>query len=240
MSDASDTVRVNCVKNLADNPSENPFVKNALMDATDDKNPDVRKHACVGIQHYPGEETIRLLVHRLREDADPGIRALAADSLSRMEEDTALAALVNALYKEESEDVKLAVIRAMGKRKSWKNEEVLTTLVEEAIEAMDTKTPCPPALLWATVRSLGNVGGTERSKSALHDLKSRTDNDIIANAASFALSKIEGRIEDLRHLERELQEATPTTVAVPSEYTVDIPVVEDEPVTIEASADQAL
>ena len=237
MSDASETVRLHCIKNLADMPSENPFVKNALMDATDDKNPEVRKQACVGIQHYPGEETIRLLVQRLRNDADTGIRALAADSLSRMEEDSALGALVDALYKEQSEDVKLAVIRAMGKRKSWKNEEVLVTLVEEAIESLNTSKPCPPAVLWATVRSLGNTGGTERSKSALSDLKAATTNEIIVNAAEFAIRKIDDRISDLRHLERELQEATPTTTAVPSEYNDEVAVLEDDAIIIESRSD---
>ena len=241
MSDVSDSVRLTCIKNLADmspdSPDGNPFVKNALMDATDDASPDVRKYACLGIQHYPGDETIRLLVHRLREDSDPAIRALAADSLSRMEEDAALAALVDALYKEESEDVKLAVVRALGKRKSWKNEEILATLIEQSIETLDSRAATPPALLWAAVRSLGNVGGTERSKATLSDLKVATTNEIIVNAATFALRKIDERISDLRHLERQLEEATPTTVAVSSEYVEDIPMVEDEPIIINTSAE---
>lgn len=219
MSDASDAVRQTSVNVLAETESDSPFVKNSLLDAMDDANAEVRRYATLGIQRYEGPEIIEALVTRLRQDEESGIRAMAADALSRMEDDRAIEVLVSALYDESAEDVKLAIIRALGKRRGWRAEEIL-------LNYMETPEEIPPALLWACVRSLGMVGGTERSLNLLRELQQGVENDIVRSAVDLALQKIEGRFDELRLLERQLEAATPVAQAVPSDYRdeVDVPV----------------
>jgi HEAT repeat protein len=195
---------------------------NSLLDATDDPVAEIRKYACLGIQRYPGPETIETLVNVLQKDEDSNIRALAADSLSRMPEDRAFTALVSALQQEASEDVKMAVIRALGKRSGWQTEQILIDAIQ------NTNDEEMPAFLWAGIRSLGQVGGTERSVMVLRELQGRITNDIILSAIQLSIRKIQSRIDDLRQLERQLGEATPMAVAVPSEYEEEVALVEDE------------
>ncbi len=223
MADACDAVRVTSIKNLVDLDSDSPYLRNALLDAVDDPVSEVRKFACLGVQKFPDEETISVLVDRLRNDEDKSIRALAADSLSHMDDELAFEALVDAFATEDSEDVRLSVVRSLGKRRGWKSEEILLDFLMNSDELSDP-------LLWACIRSLGTVGGTERSISALIDLKRRRDSEIVQTAADLALKKIQGRLEELRQLERQLEEATPSTTAIPSEYEEEVEVPEDDPV----------
>jgi HEAT repeat protein/Cdc6-like AAA superfamily ATPase len=222
MSDACDSVRLTSVKNLVDMETESPFAFNSFMDAMSDPMTEIRRYACLGLQRYTGHETIDALVKILQSDADSGIRALAADSLSRMEDPKAFRAMIHALRHEPSEDVKLAVVRALGKRRGWQTEEIL-------LEALQSANPEEmPVFVWASVRSLGQVGGTERSVSFLAALKKRTHNSIITNAVAHASQKIQGRIDELRLLERQLEDATPLTVAIPTEYDQEVEVPEEE------------
>lgn len=222
MADACESVRLTSIKNLADMESESPFVFNSLLDAMDDEVIEVRRYACIGLQRFPGPEAINAIVQMLQTDQDAGIRALAADSLSRMEDPKAFQALITALRIEASEDVKLAVVRSLGKRRGWQTEEILLeALIGADVESM-------PVFVWACVRSLGLVGGTERSLNALAELKSRITNPIIINAVDFASRKIHERIEELRQIERQLEEATPVTLAIPTEYEQDVAIPEEE------------
>jgi hypothetical protein len=81
---------------------------------------------------------------------------------------------------------------------------------------------------WACIRSLGQVGGTERSLSVLAELRKRLTNTILLSAIDVANQKIYGRIDELRQIERQLEEATPLTQAVPSEYQEDVALPEEE------------
>lgn len=226
MSDACDAVRLISVRNLIEMEADSPFVFNALQDAMHDGMVEVRRYACLGLQRFSGAEAIDAMVKALQTDADSGIRALAADSLSRMEDPKAFAALVNALRHEASEDVKLAVVRALGKRRGWQTEEILL----ESIQNTDVEQA--PVLLWAAVRSLGYVGGTERSLNLLSQLKGRLTNPIILSAIDMANRQIYERVDALRQIERQLEEATPLTVAVPSEYDQDVDLPEEDLIPI--------
>jgi HEAT repeat protein/Cdc6-like AAA superfamily ATPase len=220
--DACDSVRLTSIQALSEVQTESPYVVNSLLDALDDPLPDVRRYACIGLQKYPGPEVIEALVRLLQSDADSSIRALAADALSRMEEGKAFKALVHALRHEPSEEVKLAVARALGKRRGWETEEIL-------LEALQNVNPeAMPVFSWACIRSLGQVGGTERSLSMLNNLKQRLTNTILLSAIELATRKIYNRIHELRQMERQLEEATPVTVAIPSEYQEDVVLPEEE------------
>lgn len=220
--DACDSVRITSVKSLADMQTDSPYVVSSLLDALHDSVVEVRRYACLGLQKYPGPEVIDTLVRLLQSDSDSSIRALAADSLSRMEDAKAQKALVHALRHEPSEEVKLAVVRALGKRRGWQTEEILL----EALQNADTE--AMPVFVWACIRSLGQVGGTERSLAVLVELRKRLTNTILISAIDVASQKIFGRIDELRQIERQLEEATPLTVAVPSEYQQDVTLPEEE------------
>lgn len=224
MSDACDAVRLTSIKNLADADIESPYIFTTLMDAIKDTLPDVRRYACIGLQRFPGAESIEAIVRILQTDTDSAIRALAADSLSRMEDNKAFIALVNALRKEAAEDVKLAVVRALGKRRGWQTEAVL----QEALQSADWEHM--PVFTWACVRSLGQVGGTERSLGLLKELKGRVknQNQIINSAIELAIQRISEHIEELHQMERQLEEATPIAVAIPSEYAEEVQIPEEE------------
>ena len=231
LSDASEGVRLTSVRMLTEYQSDSPFVYTSLLDALNDASPDIRKEAATGLLHYNKPETIDALVGLLSKDEDQGIRALAADSLSRMEDDKAFNALKLALHSDNSEDVKLAVLRSLGRRRDWQTESILLGFVDQLDPQEDA------VLVWATVRSLGNVGGSERSLTQLSELSRLTDNALILSMIQLASGKIHGRIDELRQLEKQLQAATPLTVAIPSEYREDVIVLEDEPVEIYSLSD---
>lgn len=211
MSDACDSVRITSIHNLADTNTASPYLFNCLMDAAQDKLPEVRRYACLGLQNYPGSESIDTIVRILQHDPDSGIRALAADSLSSMEDSKAFMALVNALRHEASEDAKLAVARALGKRRGWQTEAVL----QEALQGADPENM--PVFTWACVRSLGQMGASERSRQILQELKQKITNPIIVSATQVAIRRINERITELQQMERRLEEASPLAVSVPSE-----------------------
>ncbi len=222
LSDACGDVRLTSVKNLADAESNSPYVFNSFMDALSDSIPEVRRYACIGLQRFPGPEAIDVLVKILQTDNDSAIRALAADSLSRMEDQKAFISLITALRREASEDVKLAVVRALGKRRGWESEAILV----ESLQNADWENM--PVFVWACVRSLGQVGGTERSRDLLMDLRKKISNPIISSAIEHALRRLNERVQELRQMERQLEEATPLTVAIPSEYDEDVVLPEEE------------
>ncbi len=224
LSDACDHVRLTSVRQLSEVESDSPFVYNALLDAMADSVAEVRRYACIGLQKYHRQETIDAIVHMLETDTDHSLRALAADSLTGMGENKAFQALVKALHKEDSEDVRLAAVRALGKRRGWQTEEVLLN----TIASLDID--IQPVFAWAAIRSLGQAGGTERSLILLSELAAKTTNSILASVIEYASRKIQGRIDELRQLERQLEAATPLTIAIPSEYREDVVVLEDEPV----------
>lgn len=233
MSDACDDVRLTSIKNLADMDSDSPYVLNTLLDALKDSLPEIRRHACIGLQRHPGPDAIEIMVRILQGDRDSSIRALAADTLSRMEDSRAFSALVTALRREASEDVKLAVVRALGKRRGWETEAVLL----ESLQTADWENM--PVFVWACVRSLGQVGGTERSRDILLDLKRKITNPIIVSAIEHASRRLGERLEELRHMERQLEEATPLTVAIPSEYDEEVILPEEDlPQEYESQAEQ--
>lgn len=221
-SDACDAVRLTSIRNLTELEIQTPYVFNCLMDAINDPVSEVRRYACMGLQRYPTPEAIDAIVKMLQKDTDISVRSLAADSLSRMEDNKAFVALVNALRKEAAEDVKLAVVRALGKRRGWQTEVVL----QEAMQNADYENM--PVFTWACIRSLGQVGGTDRSRSLLLDLKKKLSNGIILSALETAVKRITERIEELHQMERQLEEATPLTVATPSEYEHEVEVPEEE------------
>jgi len=221
-SDACVGVRLTSIRNLSELEIQTPYVFNCLLDAMGDSMNEIRRYACLGLQRYPSSEAIDIIVKVLQSDSDISIRSLAADSLSNMEDNKAFVALVNALRQEASEDVKLAVVRALGKRRGWQTEAVL----QEALQGADYEKM--PVFTWACIRSLGQVAGTERSRSILLELKRKISNTIILSALDMAVKRINERIEELRQMERQLEEATPITVATPSEYEQEVELPEEE------------
>jgi HEAT repeat protein/Cdc6-like AAA superfamily ATPase len=221
-SDACEGVRLISLRNLSELEVQTPYVFNCLLEGMKDPVSEIRRYACLGLQRYTGTEAIDAIVKMLQSDADISIRSLAADSLSSMDDNKAFVALVNALRKEAAEDVKLAVVRALGKRRGWQTEAVL----QEAMQTADYENM--PVFTWACIRSLGQVGGTERSRAILLALKKKISNTIILSALDVAIKRISTHIDELRQMERQLEEATPVTVAIPSEYDQEVEVPEEE------------
>lgn len=222
MSDACDTVRLISIKNLADTDVQSPLIFNTLLESLQDTLNEVRRYACIGLQRYSGSEAIEAVVKVLQTDSDSAIRALAADSLSSMEDSRAFVALVNALRREPAEDAKLAVVRALGKRRGWQTEAIL----QEALQNADWENM--PVFTWACIRSLGQVAGTERSHGMLLELRPKVTNPIILSAIETAAKRIKERIDELQQMERQLEEATPLTVAIPSEYDEEVVLPEED------------
>jgi HEAT repeat protein len=215
-------VRLVSIKNLADTDVQSPLIFNTLIDGLQDRVNDVRRYACLGLQRYSGSEAIDAVVKVLQTDSDSAIRALAADSLSSMEDSRAFVALVTALRREPAEDAKLAVVRALGKRRGWQTEAIL----QESLQGADWENM--PVFTWACIRSLGQVAGTERSRGLLQELKPKVTNPIILSAIDMATRRISERIDELQQMERQLEEATPLTVAIPSEYDEEVVLPEEE------------
>jgi HEAT repeat protein len=222
LSDACESVRLIAVRNLAELDTDSPYAFGGLLDAVGDSVPDVRRYACVGLQKYPVAEAIEAIARLLRQDPHSGVRALAADTLSRMEDSRAFPSMVAALRTETAEDVKLAVVRALGKRRDWQAEVVL----QETLKTADSD--AMPVFVWAAVRSLGQVGGSERSLELLGELQRRLENPIILNALNKAQRTIRERLDEFQQHNRPKGEAPSLTVSLSGGEEEDITLPEEE------------
>jgi len=139
-----------------------------------------------------------------------------------MEDSRAFPALVSALRNEENiEDVKLAVVRALGKRHDPRTEAVL-------IEAlMQADSDAMPVFVWASVRSLGQVGGSPRSIELLRELRNRVDNPIILSAIDMAQQKIKGRLMELDERKQQMAQE-PSVMVMLSAIQEDVPTLEED------------
>ena len=229
VADACDAVRLISAQSLADLETDSPYVVGSLIDALDDPLLEVRRMACLGLRKHPVDAVIDALANTLWTDTDNGLRALAADVLSRMDHPGAFKIVADILRhvsgrhvssgrratsgpgisgSEIPEDVKLAAARAMGKCRCWETEELLLEVLQ------NTDPDTTPVLMWVCIRSLGETGGTEQSLSFLNELKTRLANSILVSAIDMAGRRIGERIDELRRMERRLEEATPPTVAM--------------------------
>ena len=222
LTDSSPAVRLISTRTLAEIPVESAQVFSALLSAVNDSNPDIRRYACLGLQKYPISEAIEAIMRLLKSDENSSIRALSADCLSRMEDSRAFPALVSALRNEENiEDVKLAVVRALGKRHDPRTEAVLIeALMQADSEAM-------PVFVWASVRSLGQVGGSPRSIELLRELRNRADNPIILSAIDMAQHKIKGRLMELDERKQQMAQE-PSVMVMLSAIQEDVPTLEED------------
>jgi HEAT repeat protein/Cdc6-like AAA superfamily ATPase len=222
LTDSSPAVRLISTRTLAEIPVESAQVFSALLSAVNDSNPDIRRYACLGLQKYPISEAIEAIMRLLKSDENSSIRALSADCLSRMEDSRAFPALVSALRNEENiEDVKLAVVRALGKRHDPRTEAVL-------IEAlMQADSDAMPVFVWASVRSLGQVGGRPRSIELLRELRNRADNPIIVSAIDMAQHKIKGRLMELDERKQQMAQE-PSVMVMLSAIQEDVPTLEED------------
>lgn len=223
LADACESVRLIAVRNLAELDTDSPYAFGGLLDAVGDSVADIRRYACIGLQKYPVAEAIEAIARMLRQDPHSGIRALAADTLSRMEDGRAFPALVTALRTETAEDVKLAVVRALGKRRDWQSEAVL----QDALKTADSE--AMPVFVWAGVRSLGQVGGSDRSLELLGELQRRIDNPIILSALERAQRMIRERLSELQQRRHPMGEGSSLTVPLSaSDEEEDITLPEEE------------
>jgi HEAT repeat protein/Cdc6-like AAA superfamily ATPase len=222
LSDSCDAVRLIAIRNLSELTTDSPYAFNGLLEAITDPLPDIRRYACLGLQKYPVSEAIEAIARLLRQDSHSGIRAMAAEALSRMEDARAFPALVTALRTENAEDVKLAVARALGKRRGWQTEVVL----QEALRKADSE--AMPVFVWAGVRSLGQVGGSDGSLELLSELQNRVDNPIILSAMELARHKIEERLNDLQQRKRQMEDGIQIDTATRSRHEEDITLYEEE------------
>ncbi len=224
MNDACEHVRLVSVESLLECESNSPYLRTAFTDACRDPHPEIRKYGCMGIRRYQGSDIVRLLSERLQEDEDNGIRAIAADALCMMEDDRALQALVQALNQpvvdsdpmSNYQDVKLAIVRSLGKAIGWRSEEILLDYLESTLEAQrkrDNEHDYDAAVVWATVRSIGKVASTQRSLHMLNTMLSTCQNEFIINALEQALQAILFRVENLRSMENQLSQASTTIFA---------------------------
>lgn len=222
LTDSSPVVRLISTRTLAEIPVESAQVFSALLSAVTDSNPDIRRYACLGLQKYPISEAIEAIMRLLKSDENSSIRALSADCLSRMEDSRAFPALVSALRNEENiEDVKLAVVRALGKRHDPRTEAVL-------IEAlMQADSDAMPVFVWASVRSLGQVGGSPRSVELLRELRNRAENPIIVSAIDMAQHKIKDRLMELDERKQQMAQE-PSVMVMLSAIQEDVPTLEED------------
>ena len=224
--DACNPVRVISVQNLAElaksEEVDSPYIHGSLLDALNDRLPEVRRHACLGLQKYPTPETVSALVQVLQSDPDHNIRRIAAEVLSRSGDETALQALIQALRHQPDEDVKLAVVRAFGKRQGWQYESILIDALQSAnAELM-------PVFTWGCIQALGQVANSERALSVLSEFRKLLTNTLLISSIDAARQKIKARMDDLRQMEKRLETATPEAVSVPAEYQNEVTLPEDE------------
>ncbi len=223
MNDACEHVRLVSVESLLECESNSSYLRSAFTDACRDPHSEIRKYGCMGICRYQGSDIVRLLSERLQEDEDNSIRAIAADALCLMEDDRALQALVQALNQpvvdsdpmNNYQDVRLAIVRSLGKAVGWRSEEVLLDYLEATTEKQHTTDDdnYDAAVVWATVRSIGKVASTQRALHMLNSLLNTCHNEFIINAIEQALQAILFRIENLRSMENQLSQTATTIFA---------------------------
>ncbi|MEM0951380.1 MAG: HEAT repeat domain-containing protein [Cyanobacteria bacterium P01_H01_bin.74] len=188
MTDNSHAVRLSSLQSLAESDNQSGFLMNTLLDAALDKHPDIRRYACIGLQRFSTPEAVDCLLNLMKTDPEPGIRSLSADILSGMNNETAFMAMVAMLKHDESEDVKISIVRTLGKKESRQNEAILQEVFQTiSHEAM-------PALSWMLIRSLSYIASTQKTWDLLNALQPTLSNSIVKGSIINALKVIDKRI----------------------------------------------
>jgi len=214
LSDACEPIRVLAIEHLVELDLDAPLVKTAFLDAIDDPSPAVRKAACLGIQKIQGDrvaDTVDTLVQMLNHDADADIRALAAASLSKLDNPEASEALVSQLNNPStSEPVLLTILRALANRPGWETE----TLLLDLLDSHPDWQKALPAVYWTAIRTLGAVACTQRALTYLEAEQRQVTNELTIAAIQTAQRLIGERINTLQTLEKQLGlTTTPTTIS---------------------------
>lgn len=188
MSDASHAVRLSSLQGLADADSQSGFVLNALLDASTDAHAEIRRYACIGLQRFDAPEAIDSITKMMQGDPDPSIRAIAAEALNDTGDPEAFSTIVNTLKTDVSEDVKISIVRTLGKRQNYQSEETLQQLLQSIqVEEM-------PALAWTLIRSLSNIAITQKTLDFLKSLNHHVSNNIIQSSLTLAIRIIQARL----------------------------------------------
>jgi HEAT repeat protein len=104
--------RVEAVVRLASERSSG--AKNALLAATRDASPKVRRTALVGLSHMLDDEKVRPAIEKAIKDEDAGVRAIGAEALGQFNDGPATGELIGLLENEsESESVRKAALRGL-------------------------------------------------------------------------------------------------------------------------------
>jgi len=95
--------------------SERPAgAKSALVAATDDESPLVRRTALVGLTHMLDHKKDRPVIEKAVRDPDAGVRAIAAETLGQFNDAQATSELIRLLEDQnESESVQMAALRGL-------------------------------------------------------------------------------------------------------------------------------
>jgi len=95
--------------------SERPIgARSAVVAATDDESPLVRRTALVGLTHMLDHEKDRSVIEKAVKDNDAGVRAIAAETLGQFNDAAATVELIRLLDDQnESESVQMAALRGL-------------------------------------------------------------------------------------------------------------------------------
>ena len=131
-----------------------------------------------GIARQPNASVANLLIYLLGDDQDPTIRSMAAIGLSKVRVDDAKAALIAALYDEDSLVRRRAI---QGLSRMW-GKEAVEPLSEILLEDLD------PTIRREAALRLGRIG-SEDALESLMMARSDTD-DTVRRAAEHAITQI--------------------------------------------------
>ncbi|MGE0201348.1 MAG: HEAT repeat domain-containing protein [Candidatus Melainabacteria bacterium] len=246
LNDIDPTVRLMAMKTLAGWPGGlTPMMIQQLITCLQDPQTGIRLEAVRLLAEAADRDLVALFTSALRKEEDPTVRLALVKALAERSDEDARDALNLMLGNpEETEDVRIAVVRALGAQPGWSAEKTLLAWLENTGQpraAAEGVEPVPPALLWAGIQSLGQVAGTQRSVQLLQDIKMKTIHggpvhgqtvqDVVLTSVDAALAKIRKRVEQLSELESQLQQATPVAHAIPAEFDEPLPDEDEDPLT---------
>jgi HEAT repeat protein len=188
VSDVSSVVRLTALQGLSDSCHQSGLVLSVLLDAVQDPHADVRRYACIALQRLDLPEAIEAMSWLMQHDPEASIRSLAAELLHEVGGAEMVETMVSILETTAPEDVKISIVRSLGKQGGLQNELVFRGLLQ-SVNADEM-----PALAWTVIRALSNSASTQATLDLLKGLSQHLGNSILQSAIQTALRSIQPRV----------------------------------------------
>jgi HEAT repeat protein len=218
LSDSYAPIRQLAIGQLRHSDMSTAVVRQAIIDATQDSNSEVREQACYHLQRHPHPKATEALLNVLEHDDNPTLRSIAVRMITSLPGSHTLPTLLTALNWELDTSVTVTLIRAL---KHFPNQKVEILLNEKLSstrhQAFDNTVTVPLELQWAIVQTLGDTATTQPTITNLNRILDTSQDDYVKAACQTAIHRIQQRLKSgINPSSTMTLESAPTTYTLPA------------------------